>query len=206
MTGNLALDVLVGVLLPLLGGGLVGAAVRSGLARVRRGVVVPRGVCELGIAVTWGVVATGGVIGAVPPPRIPLLLGLSVLAVAGAATDLLVARLPDVLTLPAVVVSPVLLLPLGLGTVGAGLAGSALLGTVHLVTWLANPGSVGGGDVKLAAAVGGPLAATGWWAVVLAPVVAAVVVAVVGLVGRRRAVPLGPALLGVTWAVVLLGG
>ena len=54
-------------------------------------------------------------------------------------------------------------------------------------------------------AVGAPLAAVGWWSVAVVPVAAAVVLAGGAAVLRRRALPLGPPLLGVTWIVLLAG-
>lgn len=204
MTKSFPLAVLLGVVLTLVGGALLGAAVRAGLAGVRRPVLLPRAWCALGTAFGGGVVTTAGVVGAVAPARVPVLLVVTVLAVAGAATDAVAGRLPDVLTVPALV--------LGLGALGAsgsvvvGLIGAAVLGGLHAVVALVAPAALGGGDVKLAAALGGPLAATGWWALALAPALAAVVLVVVAWVLRRRAVPLGPSLLGVSWLLLLAGG
>jgi leader peptidase (prepilin peptidase)/N-methyltransferase len=204
VTGSLLLDVVLGVLLPLPGGALVGAAVRAVLARVRRPVLVPRGWCELGTAFACGVVATAAVTGLVAPARVAVLLVVSVLAVAGAATDLLTGRLPDVLTVPALGLGLVAVLPLG--ALPVGLAGVMVLGGLHAAVAIAAPAALGGGDVKLAAALGVPLAATGWWAVAAAPVGAALVLVALTRVRRVRAAPLGPALLGVTWLLLLAGG
>jgi leader peptidase (prepilin peptidase) / N-methyltransferase len=204
VTGHPALAVLLGVLLPLGGGAALGAAVRAGLARVRRPVLVPRGWCELATAVACGVVATAAVVGVVAPERVAALLVVSVLAVAGSATDVLAGRLPDALTVPALVLGLVALVPAG--AVLAGLAGMCVLGGLHAAVALAVPGALGGGDVKLAAALGVPLGAAGWWAVAAAPVGAALVLVVLARVLRRRAMPLGPALLGVSWVVLLAGG
>ncbi|HEY2195240.1 MAG TPA: prepilin peptidase [Actinomycetospora sp.] len=204
MTGSLPLGVLPGVVLALVGGALLGAAVRAGVARVRRPVLLPWGWCVLGTAAGCGVVATAAVVGAVTPARVPVLLVVTVLAVAGAGTDAVAGRLPDVLTVPALV--------LGLGALGssgsvvAGLVGAAVLGGLHAGVALVAPAALGGGDVKLAAALGGPLAAAGWWALALAPALAAVVLVVVARVLRRRAVPLGPSLLGVSWLLLLAAG
>jgi leader peptidase (prepilin peptidase)/N-methyltransferase len=204
VTGHLPLDVLLGVLVPLAGGALAGAGVRAGLVRVRRPVLVPAVWAVLGTAFGCGVVATAAVVGLVAPARVPVLLVVTVLAVAGSATDLLVGRLPDVLTLIALALGLGGLLPAG--SLLTGLAGAAVLGGLHAGVALAVPGALGGGDVKLAAALGGPLAAAGWWAVAAAPVGAAIVLAVVARVSRRQAVPLGPALLGVSWLLLLAGG
>jgi leader peptidase (prepilin peptidase) / N-methyltransferase len=204
VTGSLLLDVVLGVLVPLPAGALLGTGVRAVLARVRRPVLVPRGWCELGTAVACGIVATAAVIGLVAPARLPALIVVSVLAVAGGATDVLTSRLPDVLTLPALGLGLVALVPFG--SLPAGLGGALALGGLHAAVALADPAALGGGDVKLAAALGGPLAATGWWAVAAAPVGAALVLVVLVRVRRVRAAPLGPALLGVTWLLLLAGG
>jgi leader peptidase (prepilin peptidase)/N-methyltransferase len=204
VTGSLLLDVVLGVLLPLGGGALVGAGVRAGLSRVRRPVLVPPGWCELGTAVACAVVATAAVVGAVSPARVPGLMVVSVLAVAGSATDALTGRLPDVLTLPALGLGLAALVPFG--SLPTGLVGVLALGGLHAAVALVAPATLGGGDVKLAAALGGSLAATGWWAVAAAPVGAALVLVVVTGVLRRRSAPLGPALLGVSWVVLLAGG
>lgn len=204
MTSHLPLDVLLGVVLPLALGALAGAGVRAGLARVRRPVPVPAAWAVLATACGCGVVATGAVVGLVAPARVPVLLVVTVLAAAGSATDLLVGRLPDVLTLTALVLGLGALVPAG--SLPAGLAGAAVLGGLHAGVALAVPGALGGGDVKLAAALGGPLAAVGWWALAAAPVAAALALAVVARVSGRRAVPLGPALLGASWLLLLAGG
>ena len=204
MTGQLPLGVLLGVVLPLAGGAAVGAGVRAGLAHARCAVLVPHGWAVLGTAFGCGVVATAAVVGAVAPARVPALVVVTVLAVAGTATDLLVGRLPDVLTLPALVLGLGALVPAG--SLLVGLAGAAVLGGLHAGVALAAPEALGGGDVKLAAALGGPLAAAGWWAVAAAPVGAALALVVLARVSRRRSEPLGPALLGVSWLLLLAGG
>ena len=133
-----------------------------------------------------------------------MLLVVTVLAVAGSATDVLVGRLPDVLTLSALVLGLGALVPAG--SLLTGLAGAVVLGGLHAGVALAVPGALGGGDVKLAAALGGPLAAAGWWALAAAPVGAALALVVVARVSRRRAGPLGPALLGASWVLLVAGG
>jgi leader peptidase (prepilin peptidase) / N-methyltransferase len=204
VTGSLLLDVVLGVLLPLPGGALVGAGVRVLLGRVGRPVPVPRGWCELGTAFTWGVTATAAVVGLVTPARVPVLLAVSVLAVAGTVTDLVSGRLPDVLTVPALGLGLATLVPLGALSVGVG--GALALGGLHAAVALAAPSALGGGDVKLAAALGGPLAATGWWTVAAAPIGAALVLLLLARARRVRAGPLGPALLGVSWLLLVTGG
>ncbi|MCD2187685.1 prepilin peptidase [Actinomycetospora soli] len=199
-------DVVLGVLVPLGAGAVVGAGVRRGLASLRRGVAVARGWCEVGVGSAWAAVATAGVVGLVAPARLPVLLVVSVVAVAGCATDLTAGRLPDVLTLPAIPVGWAALVPLGGAAVLAGVAGTLVLGGLHALVAVLAPGAVGGGDVKLAAALGAPLAAVGWWAVALVPVAAAVLLAAAAVPRARAALPLGPPLLGVSWVVLLAAG
>ncbi|MEJ2870178.1 prepilin peptidase [Actinomycetospora sp. OC33-EN08] len=197
------LAVVLGVLAPLGVGAVVGAGVRRGLEGGRRAVPVAAGWCEAGVGLAWAAVATAGVLGRLAPAAVPVLLVVSVVAVAGVATDLVAGRLPDVVTLPAIPLGWAALVPLGGAAVLAGVAGTVALGGVHAAVAVLAPGSTGGGDVKLAAALGAPLAAAGWWAVALVPVAAAVVLAGVALLLRRRSLPLGPPLLGVTWVVLL---
>lgn len=204
VTGSLLLDVVLAVLVPLPAAALIGTGVRALLARGRGPVLVPRGWCELGTAFACGVAATAGVTGLVAPARVPVLIVVSVLGVAGAATDVLAGRLPDVLTLPSVGLGLVSLAPLD--AVGSGLGGLLALGGSFAAVALAAPAALGGGDVKLAAALGGPLAATGWWAVAAAPVGAVLVHLTLARVRRVRSGPLGPPLLGVTWLLLLAGG
>ncbi|WP_033414653.1 prepilin peptidase [Actinomycetospora chiangmaiensis] len=199
-------DVVLGVLVPLGAGAVVGAGVRRGLAAVRRGIVVGRGWCEAGVGCAWATVMTAGVVGLVGAAWVPVLLVVSVVAVAGCATDLTAGRLPDVLTLPAIPLGWAALVPLGGRAVLAGIAGTLVLGGLHVLVAVLAPGSTGGGDVKLAAGLGGPLAAAGWWAVGLVPVGAAVLLAGSALLRGRRALPLGPPLLGVSWIVLLAAG
>ncbi|MDL5157972.1 prepilin peptidase [Actinomycetospora termitidis] len=197
------LDVVLGVLAPLGVGAVVGAGVRRGLAATRRGVLLAAGWCEAGVGLAWAVVGTAAVLGGVSPAAVPVLFVVSVVGVAGVATDLAVGRLPDAVTLPAVPVGWAALVPLGGSAVLAGVAGTLVLGGVHALVGVLAPGSTGGGDVKLAAALGGPLAAAGWWTVALVPVAAAVLLVAAAAVLRRRALPLGPPLLGVSWIVLL---
>lgn len=199
-------DVVLGVLAPLSAGAVVGAGVRRGLASARRGVLVAPGWCEVGIGAAWAVVATAAVVGLVAPAWVPALLLVSVVAVAGCATDVTAGRLPDVLTLPAIPLGWAALVPLGGAAVLAGVAGTVVLGGLHTVVGVLAPGAVGGGDVKLAAALGAPLAAVGWWALAVVPVAAAVLLALVAVARARSALPLGPPLLGVSWVVLLAAG
>jgi leader peptidase (prepilin peptidase) / N-methyltransferase len=202
----------VSVLLATLGLA-AGAAARLLLRRLRRGARVPPPWCEVGVAVAWGATGALAGAGAVPLRWLPVLLALGWLAVAAAAVDVLHHRLPDALTLPALPLAMLLLVPLGSAVLRRGLAGAAVAFTAYAVVHLALPGALGAGDVKLAAPLGAVLAAASWPALVLAAVLAALLsgaMAVAVLVtarshGRPRgaALPHGPPMVVAGWLVAL---
>ena len=173
--------------------------VRALLARMRRGVLVPVLPTAGALAVLWAVPAGVVAAGLVPATWLPAWLVLGVLVVAGSATDLVARRLPDAVTVPGAVLALVALVPLGTGHLVAGLVGAVVLGGAFAAVHLAAPGALGAGDVKLAPALGAPLAAASWGGLVAAPVLAAVGVLVLVLAGGARRVPYGPPLLGATW-------
>ena len=177
-----------------------GAAARRVLGRLRRGARVPPPWCEAGVALTWSSVgaAVGG--GVVPARWLPVLLGLGWLAVAAGAVDLLHQRLPDGLTLPALPLALLLLVPLGAEVVLRAGWGAVVAFVAYAVVHLAAPAALGAGDVKLAAPLGAVLAAASWAALVAAGLVAALLSAVLAAVmlamrGRGGAVPHGPSML-----------
>ena len=117
-------------------------------------------------------------------------------ATALSAVDLRQHRLPNQLTLGGTVV-----ILLGAVLCGRGLPavlGAAALGGLYLAVHLADPAALGGGDVKLALALGGLTGAFGTSVWVLAAVGAPTLTAVAGMVAgiRRRgpAVPHGPSM------------
>lgn len=156
----------------------------------------------------------------------------SVLAMVGAAlvvVDACTRRLPDLVTLPALAGVVAFDLAAGAATGlardgaggawsgataagSAGLLGALVLGGAYFV--LAWAGTMGGGDVKLAALIGASLVpACGWWSLVTATVAAyglALPHAIVGVVRARRGVeraghlPFGPYLVAGAVAAVLL--
>lgn len=200
------------VVLATAAGAVLGAVTRRWLGRLARGGRIPPPWCEAGVGLLWGAVAAawGGAL--VPGASVPLLLGLGWLAVAGSAVDVRVLRLPDALTLPAFPAVLVCLAPLGGGAVLRGAAGAAVLGAAHAVVRLCVPSAMGGGDVKLAVAIGAALAGTSWAALPVGAGLTAVVSAAVagaalalGRVGPHRALPHGPALLGAAWTVAAAG-
>jgi leader peptidase (prepilin peptidase)/N-methyltransferase len=191
--------VLAAVLAAGSAGALAGVGVRALLARMRRGVLVPVLPTAGALTVLWAAPAGVAAAGLVPATWLPAWLGLGVLVVAGSATDLVARRLPDAVTAPGAVLALASLVPLGTGRLVAGLVGAVILGGAFAAVHLAAPGALGAGDVKLAPALGAPLAAASWGGLVAAPVLAAVGVLVLVLAGGARRVPYGPPLLGATW-------
>ncbi len=206
---NIGVTVTVGAIL----GVLAGAGARWVLGRLRRGVRVPRPWCEIAVGVTWAAIAGVWAGGALPTRWVPVLLGLAWLGVAAGAVDLRHHRLPDALTLPALPIALLLLVPLGSGAVGRASLGAVVAAGAHAVVHLVAPHAMGGGDVKLAGPLGAVLAAVSWPALALGAVLAAVltgVVAVAGIVtGRLRAgasLPHGPSMVLAGWLVVAGAG
>jgi leader peptidase (prepilin peptidase)/N-methyltransferase len=191
--------VLAAVLGAAFAGALAGVGVRALLARTRRGVLVPALPTAGALAVLWAAPAVVVAAGLVPATWLPAWLVLGVLVVVGSATDLVARRLPDAVTAPGAVLALAALVPLGTGHLVAGLVGAVVLGGAFAAVHLAAPGALGAGDVKLAPALGAPLAAASWGALVAAPVLAAVGVLVLVLAGGARRVAYGPPLLGATW-------
>ena len=191
--------VLAAVLTAGSAGVLAGVGVRAVLARVRRGVLVPVLPTAGALATLWAVPAGVVAAGLVPATWLPAWLVLGVLVVAGSATDLVARRLPDAVTVPGAVLALAALVPLGTGHLVAGFLGAVVLGGAFAAVHLTTPGALGAGDVKLAPALGAPLAAASWAGLVAAPVLAAVGVLALVLAGRARRVPYGPPLLGATW-------
>jgi leader peptidase (prepilin peptidase) / N-methyltransferase len=183
-------------------GALGGVGVRALLARMRSGVLVPVLPCALSLAVLWAVPAGVVAAGLVPATWIPAWSVLGALVVAGSATDLAARRLPNALTGPAALLSLAALAPLGVGQLVTGLLGALVLGGALAVVHLAAPAAMGAGDVKLAPALGAPLAAASWGALAAAPVLAALGVLVLVLAGGARRVPYGPPLLLAGWVAL----
>lgn len=189
-------------------GVLAGAGARWLVGRLRRGARVPPPGCELLVGAAWAVVAGAWAGGALPARWVPVLLGLAWLGVAAGAVDLREHRLPDALTLPALPVALLLLVPLGTDAVGRALVGAVVATGAHLAVHLLAPPAMGCGDVKIAGPLGAVLAAVSWPALALAAALAAMItglVAVTGLVtGRVRAgtpVPHGPSMVLAGWSV-----
>jgi leader peptidase (prepilin peptidase)/N-methyltransferase len=179
---------------------LAGAGARLLLRRLRRGTRVPPPWCELGVAVAWAGVGGAAQAGVVPGRWVPLLLALAWLAVTAGAVDVRARRLPDALTLPALPVALLLLIPVGGSAVWRGVLGAAVAAAAHLVVHLAAPAALGAGDVKLSAPLGAALGAASWEALVVAGLLAASLSAALAATvlvvrGRHAAVPHGPSML-----------
>ena len=136
--------------------------------------------------------------------ELPAYLYLAAIAVALAAIDLDVMRLPDKIVLPSYAVVPLLLLPAVLAGPGwsaalRGLAAAALLYGLYrlLATW-----GMGHGDVKLAPLLGLYLGWLGWSAVAVGAFAGFLIGGTIGAVlmaagraSRKTRVPFGPYML-----------
>jgi len=141
---------------------------------------------------------------------LPLVLVWIVVGTRLTVIDLREHRLPNALTLPMLVVTPIGLVlaswidgaPPGGGWSGAGLGAALWLGALGLI-WLVSAGrGMGLGDVKLAPSLGATLGWFGGGIALAGLVIAFGVGALVGIflllakrVGRRDALPFGPFLL-----------
>lgn len=119
--------------------------------------------------------------------------------------DIAARRLPNWLTLPgaAVIVAAAVVADRGV----PALAGGSALAAVYLVVHLTSPSAMGGGDVKLALALGALTGRFGVEVWLLAALGAPLVTAATGMVGLLwgvRTVPHGPAMCLASLAAVSL--
>lgn len=183
-----------------------GWAGRVLLARLRRGVSLPRWWCESAVAVLWSVVALRAAVGALPVwwMGVPLLVGWLLAALTGC--DVLAGRLPDAVTLtayPAAVVVVAIAAYCGHtpALVGRALVGAGLFAASYALIRLLSPKSLGAGDVKLAGSLGVLAGAVSIWAVVVTMFVAALLTLVLATRNWRGSLPHGPAMLLPAWIV-----
>jgi leader peptidase (prepilin peptidase)/N-methyltransferase len=153
-----------------------------------------------------------------PRPELAVWLLTAPVALALAAVDASVNRLPDVLTLPlaggtAALLGLAALLPHPGGSWPRALLGAVVLAGGYAVLFLINRRGMGFGDVKLALALG---AALGWygWGVLFAGTflgfllgaVYGVSLMLAGRAGRRTAMAFGPFMVLGALAGVVAGG
>ena len=182
---------------------------------------------ELGTAVLFAVGAwrflPAALVAPTPTETVSAVLGLvaflylGAISLALALIDLDVARLPDVIVLPAYVVGPVLLgassfLAGDLVPIARAALGALILATAYFALAIARPGGMGFGDVKLAGALGFFLAWLGWDALAVGALSAFILGGAFGAVlmlarraGRRTAIPFGPWMLAGAWVGILVG-
>ncbi|GGS60521.1 hypothetical protein GCM10010171_64280 [Actinokineospora fastidiosa] len=202
----------VAVVLAVLGGGAAGVAARLLVSALPRGTPVPPGPCEVATAALWAVITAQWAAGGLPGWWVPTACVLTWVAVPLVLVDIRHRRLPDALTLGAL---PLLAAALAVAAVAGGggeVAVRAVLGAVgffavHAVIAWVRPGSLGGGDVKLALMVGAVLGVVGVEALLVALVGASLVtLALIAAVPRwRSGAPHGPGMLGAACALVIVG-
>ena len=175
---------------------LAGAGGRLLLRRLRRGTRVPPPWCEGAVGLLWAALAGAAGHGLLGWPWVPLLASAAWFGVVAGVVDARHHRLPDALTLPALPVALLLVIPLGGPALGRAAAGAAVLGAAYLLVHAVAPAALGAGDVKLAAPVGALGAAVGWPALLLGCALAAAMtgalavgVTVCSALGRRARVP-----------------
>lgn len=151
-------------------------------------------------------------------PEVAVWLLLVPVGLVLARVDLLVFRLPDVLTLPALGATAALLgaaalLPSHQGSWPRALCAAAAVGAVYFVLFFINPAGMGFGDVKLAPTLGLALGWYGWPTVFAGTFAGFALGALTGLalLATRRAtrktpLPFGPFMLIGALGGVLLAG
>ncbi|WP_258957141.1 prepilin peptidase [Rhodococcus globerulus] len=155
------------------------------------GISVRCGVPELCVAVGWLLV------GVTTSSALQLVSGLAFVwwCVAVSIVDVSVRRLPNSFTAAGYAV--VLGVSAWSGGLWTALMGSVLLAAIHLVLHLISPGSLGGGDVKLALPLGAITGLGGAQVWLLSAFLAPVITLVVAvLLARRSQVPHGPSMCG----------
>jgi leader peptidase (prepilin peptidase)/N-methyltransferase len=144
---------------------------------------------------------------------LPAYLYLAAVAIALAAIDLDVMRLPDKIVLPSYIVALVLLVPAAVAERSGdaavrGLIAAALMYAFYWVLAVL-PKGMGGGDVKLAPLLGLYLGWLGWSSVAIGLFAGFLLGGVVGVVllatrmaGRKSRIPFGPYMLAGTFLAV----
>jgi leader peptidase (prepilin peptidase)/N-methyltransferase len=193
-------------------GATAAALAAAVLARARAPAPVPVAPVAALTAVLWLFVAVRWLAGAWPSWWLPVPLALTALAVPLAAADLHHRRLPDALTVPAYpilagAVAWAAVAGPGISLAVRAVAAAALFGGLHLLAHTLSRCSLGGGDVKLAGALGAVLGAVNWAALVVSAILAAAFTVVLALVRRwPDGVPHGPGLLVAAWLAAVFPG
>ena len=163
---------------------------------------VPAAPVAVGALLCAGLAAATGV-----HPELAVWLLLVPVGLTLALVDVRVFRLPDVLTLPALGGTALLLggaalLPSHAGSWTRALLGAAVLGALYLLLFLVNPAGMGFGDVKLAPTLGLALGWYGWPVLVRGTLASFGCGALFGLAlllsgraTRRTPIPFGPFML-----------
>jgi leader peptidase (prepilin peptidase)/N-methyltransferase len=138
--------------------------------------------------------------------ELPAYLYLAAVAIALAAIDLDVMRLPNAIVLPSYLVTAALLVPVAMlhddwAAITRGLVAAAALWMFYRLLALI-PSGMGGGDVKLAPLLGFYLGWLGWSAVAVGAFAAFLIGGIVGaalmafrMAGRKSRIPFGPCML-----------
>jgi leader peptidase (prepilin peptidase)/N-methyltransferase len=148
--------------------------------------------------------------------ELPAYLYLAAIAIALAAIDLDVMRLPDKIVLPSYAVALVLIAPAVIAEQSWADAGRGLIAAVvlYVVYFLlaAMPRGMGGGDVKLAPLLGFYLGWLGWSSVLIGAFAAFLLGGLVGTAlmalrkaNRRSRIPFGPYMLAGAFLAVFAG-
>jgi leader peptidase (prepilin peptidase) / N-methyltransferase len=158
--------------------------------------IVPVAVALVGAAAVW---SSATVALARGPWSIASVMALGVLVVA-ADVDRRECRLPDILValaaVPLVVVAVVAVAADSAEVTGAIVAGAIAAGAPIAVLHLVSPSSMGFGDVKAAAVVGGALGVIEWRLAIVTLCAASAAAAASALIGRRHTTAFGPFLVG----------
>jgi leader peptidase (prepilin peptidase)/N-methyltransferase len=144
-------------------------------------------------------------------------LYLAAISIALAFIDIEHHKLPNVIVLPSLAVGVILLSTASLLTgdyaqllrIGVG---AAAMGLAYLVLAIAWPGSMGFGDVKLAAVLGLFLGFSGWGSLIIGSLLAfflggifGLVLIVLGKSTRKSGIPFGPWMVLGAWIGILFG-
>jgi leader peptidase (prepilin peptidase)/N-methyltransferase len=148
---------------------------------------------------------------------LPAFLYLAAVGMALGLIDIDVQRLPDVLTLPSIVVAGGLLSVAAIasehpGALFRAAVGACILGLFYFVVWFAYPAGMGFGDVKLAPTLGAYLGWLGYGVLAAGAFLGFLYGALIGIAailftdgGRKTKIPFGPFMLLGALTAILVG-